>query len=97
MTKQAGMNEDKRITVWGEPDKRMTATWKECQDCHTVGELKHADGCTGRKLKMTCNTTQFGPCTFGEWLKKIRDMLKGKGVKTFIAHKPDGQLALYDV
>ena len=91
----------KQITTWSNPESPMTATWLECPECQMIrgGKQDHDKGCSRPELvRHNRDTTQFGPCTFREWLIGMRGMLYQRGVKTYIAHDQSGSglVALFE-
>lgn len=96
MSKEA----DKQVTKWGKPSDRMEARFLECPECHTIGHLEHDEFCKKPAMEHRhVKTTQFGPCNFGDWCQKMRDLLFTRGLKTCIqwAEDQSGQIALFEV
>ncbi len=88
---------DKQITRWSDPGERMEARWLECPWCRTIGTIKHEPECSkpGMEKKRSL-TTQFGPCSYGVWVGKLRDQLNGKGGNVLVKTNDAGLVALFD-
>ena len=88
-----------QITKWGIRNQKMEATFMECPECHCIGAAKHFDQCTRPpKSRTHVRTTQFGPCTFGNWCKMLMDKLNAKpGAKCEIKTNTEGMVALFEI
>ena len=94
-----GMNNDKRITKWKQPNSPMAARFNECPECHTIGNERHDMKCSQPPMQSRhIKTTQFGPCNFGQWCEKMAEQLLNKGVKAQIvkAVNGSGDIALFE-
>ena len=87
----------KRITKWAHPLSRMEATITECPECGTVAGIKHDFGCSKPNLKVRhVSTTQFGPCSFGEWCDKLMAKLNAIPGRSTEVKKKGQEVALFD-
>jgi hypothetical protein len=59
--------------------------------------MTHDKGCDGRKIVRTCKTTQFGPCTYLEWMTHLIIQRKDKHKRAgFIHNNTEGMISLWD-
>ena len=92
------MNDEKRITKWRIPESKMSVTYSYCHECQAINDQKHDPDCKKPdRVTRIVKTTQFGPCNFGTWCRKLREKMKSRGVSTYISPPDDtGKIALFE-
>jgi len=93
--------DERRITQWGVSSEPMECNVTECRECHESevgGTVKHKEGCgKSEVVSRRVATTQFGPCDFGTWCRRMAGLLRTRGKQCVVKTADDGKVALFEV